>query len=113
MLTAHMEQITAGDCGRERTKWLAGIKMYPNLKLQIFRRGSHQNQLAKAVGIDETVLSKIIHGCRIPTVAQRRILSAYLEVDEAWLFERYEISPQRGLLGSMSVGDKVGTDGDA
>jgi transcriptional regulator with XRE-family HTH domain len=64
--------------------------MFPNLKLQIFRRGSHQNQLAKAVGIDETVLSKIIHGYRDPTAAQRKLLATYLEVDEAWLFERFE-----------------------
>jgi transcriptional regulator with XRE-family HTH domain len=86
--------------------------MYPNLKLQIFRRGSHQNQLAKAVGMDETVLSKIINGCRVPTAAQRRILSTYLEVDEAWLFERYEITGGRGLLSSFKVDEKVGTDGD-
>jgi transcriptional regulator with XRE-family HTH domain len=67
--------------------------MFPNLKLQIFRRGGHQNQLAKAVGIDETVLSKIIHGYRAPSPAQRRILASYLEVDEAWLFERFEATP--------------------
>jgi len=64
--------------------------MFPNLKLQIFRRGSRQNQLAKAIGIDETVLSKIIHGYRAPTIAQRKILASYLEADEAWLFERFE-----------------------
>lgn len=64
--------------------------MYPNLKLQIFRRGSHQNQLAKAVGMDETVLSKIIHGYRTPTQAQRKMLANHLEADEAWLFERFE-----------------------
>ena len=64
--------------------------MLPNLKLQIFRRGSHQNQLAKAIGIDETVLSKIIHGYRNPTSAQRKLLATYLEADEAWLFERFE-----------------------
>lgn len=66
--------------------------MFPNLKLQIFRRGSHQNQLAKDVGIDETVLSKIIHGYRVPTPVQRRVLSDYLEVDEQWLFERFEVA---------------------
>ena len=67
--------------------------MYPNLKLQIFRRGSHQNQLAKALGIDETVLSKIIRGYRDPTAAQRKLLASYLDVDEVWLFERFEASP--------------------
>lgn len=73
--------------------------MYPNLKLQIFRRGSHQNQLAKAVGMDETVLSKIIHGYRAPTVEQRRLLSGYLEADETWLFERFEATPKNGEAG--------------
>ncbi len=68
--------------------------MFPNLKLQIFRRGSHQNQLAKAVGIDETVLSKIIHGYRVPTSTQRQILASYLEVEEEWLFERFEANLQ-------------------
>jgi transcriptional regulator with XRE-family HTH domain len=64
--------------------------MFPNLKLQIFRCGRHQNQLAKAVGIDQTVLSKIIHGSRVPTTTQRQVLASYLEADEAWLFERFE-----------------------
>ena len=57
--------------------------MFPNLKLQIFRRSSHQNQLARAVGMDETVLSKIIHGYRNPTAEQRQLLAAYLEADRA------------------------------
>jgi transcriptional regulator with XRE-family HTH domain len=64
--------------------------MFPNLKLQIFRRNSHQNQLARAVGMDETVLSKIIHGYRKPTPEQRKLLAAYLEADENWLFECFE-----------------------
>jgi transcriptional regulator with XRE-family HTH domain len=64
--------------------------MFPNLKLQIFRRGSHQNQLAKSVGIDETLLSKIINGYRNPTETQRKLLANFLEADEAWLFERFE-----------------------
>jgi transcriptional regulator with XRE-family HTH domain len=64
--------------------------MFPNLKLEIFRRCSHQNQLARAVGMDETVLSKIIHGYRNPTADQRKLLATYLEVDENWLFECFE-----------------------
>jgi transcriptional regulator with XRE-family HTH domain len=70
--------------------------MFPNLKLQIFRCGSHQNQLAKAVGIDETVLSKIIHGYRVPTPAQRQVLASYLEANEEWLFERFEVVARLG-----------------
>ena len=69
--------------------------MYPNLKLQIFRCGRHQNQLAKAVGIDETVLSKIIHGYRNPTDAQRKLIAAHLDADETWLFESMEEIPAR------------------
>lgn len=61
-----------------------------NLKLQIFRRGSQQNLLAKEIGIDETVLSKVIRGSRLPTLLQRRALAKYLEADEAWLFESME-----------------------
>jgi len=71
--------------------------MLPNLKLEIFRRGGHQNRLAKALGIDETVLSKIIHGYRAPTETQRRLLATYLGADEAWLFERFEASSLPGV----------------
>lgn len=37
--------------------------------------------------MDETVLSKIIHGYRNPTATQRRLLAHYLKADEEWLFE--------------------------
>lgn len=89
--------------------------MFPNLKLQIFRRGSHQNKLAMAVGIDETVLSKIIHGYRAPTASQRIVLASYLEADEAWLFERYEVAPVPSVVdsaGRLSPGKKAEENGD-
>ena len=63
--------------------------MYPNLKLAIFKRGLRQNHLAREVGIHEVVLSKIIHGFREPSSAQRLRLSEYLGADETWLFEKY------------------------
>lgn len=72
--------------------------MYANLKLQIFRRGNHQNQLARELGIHETLLSKIIHGYREPTKYQRKLLAEFLEADEEWLFERYEAP---GALASL------------
>jgi len=78
------------------------MRMYPNLKLQIFRSGNRQNELAKALGIDQTVLSKIIHGCRNPTVSQKKLLAAYLEAEEAWLFERFEVPP--GRAGQQQIG---------
>lgn len=88
--------------------------MFPNLKLQIFLRGSHQNRLAKSVGIDETVLSKIIHGYRNPTAAQRKLLAHFLEADEEWLFQRFETPHVRvssdGVRTSMPPG--AGDDGD-
>jgi transcriptional regulator with XRE-family HTH domain len=89
--------------------------MFPNLKLQIFRCGSHQNQLAKAVGIDETVLSKIIRGYRAPTVAQRKLLASYLEADENWLFERFETAQPRAAAGPLRLAatQNAGEDGDA
>lgn len=88
--------------------------MFPNLKLQIFRCGCHQNQLAKAVGIDETVLSKIIHGYRAPTARQKKILASYLEADEAWLFERFEPAPPLARPEKVGVGgaNKAAENGD-
>jgi transcriptional regulator with XRE-family HTH domain len=64
--------------------------MYPNLKLEIFKRRIQQNHLAKAVGMKEANLSKIIHGYRNPSQAQRRLLAEYLAVDENWLFDKFE-----------------------
>jgi transcriptional regulator with XRE-family HTH domain len=70
--------------------------MYPNLKLQLFRSSVRQNFLARQVGIDESILSKIIHGYREPSKEQRQLLANYLGVEESWLFEKFEIaSPAR------------------
>jgi transcriptional regulator with XRE-family HTH domain len=70
--------------------------MYPNLKLQLFRSSVRQNFLARQVGIDESILSKIIHGYREPSKEQRQVLANYLGVEESWLFEKFEIaSPAR------------------
>jgi transcriptional regulator with XRE-family HTH domain len=78
--------------------------MFPNLKLKIFLRGSHQNRLAKSVGIDETVLSKIIHGYRKPTTTQRKLLADFLEADEAWLFEQFDLpTPRTEEIGIAPV----------
>jgi transcriptional regulator with XRE-family HTH domain len=78
--------------------------MFPNLKLKIFLRGSHQNRLAKSAGIDETVLSKIIHGFRKPTAAQRKLLAECLEADEEWLFERFDAPPpQTEEIGTATI----------
>jgi len=63
--------------------------MYPNLKLAIFKRGLHQNHLAREVGIHAVALSKIIHGVREPSPTQRSLLCKYLGAEESWLFEKY------------------------
>jgi transcriptional regulator with XRE-family HTH domain len=67
--------------------------MYPNLKLQIFKRGVRQNHLARQIGISDPILSKIIHGYRAPSEAERKLLAACLEADENWLFEKFESEP--------------------
>jgi len=86
--------------------------MYPNLKLQLFRSSVRQNFLARELGIDESILSKIIHGYREPSEEQRRSLAAYLGVEESWLFEKYETAssaragnnhgPERGLKDDIT-----------
>jgi transcriptional regulator with XRE-family HTH domain len=63
--------------------------MYPNLKLAIFKRGIHQNHLAKELGINEAILSKVIRGYREPSPVLRQSLASYLQLDEAWLFEEF------------------------
>ncbi len=77
--------------------------MYPNLKLQIFKRGVRQNQLAKQIGISDAMLSKIIHGYREPSEVERKVLSAHLEADENWLFERFENEPTTNGSASLVI----------
>jgi transcriptional regulator with XRE-family HTH domain len=67
--------------------------MYPNLKLQIFKLGIRQNQIARDLKFCESQLSKIIHGYREPSEGERRLLAGYLKVDESWLFDRHENLP--------------------
>lgn len=75
--------------------------MYPNLKLQIFKRGVRQNQLARELRISEAVLSKIIHGYREPSEAERKLLCAFLEADEVWLFEKFDSATAPILAGAL------------
>lgn len=64
--------------------------MYPNLKLQLWRTGLRQNALAKLLGVDETILSKIVNGYREPNAELRQRIAAVLERDPEWLFSRWE-----------------------
>ena len=74
--------------------------MYPNLKLQLFRSSVRQNFLARQVGIDESILSKIIHGYREPSKELRQLLANYLGVEESWLFEKFEIASRTRPAGN-------------
>jgi transcriptional regulator with XRE-family HTH domain len=67
--------------------------MYPNLKLQIFKLGIRQNQIAKELKFCESQLSKIINGYREPSEGERKLLAEFLNVEEDWLFERHENIP--------------------
>lgn len=68
--------------------------MYPNLKLQIWKAGIRQNRLAQMLGIDQTLLSKIVNGFRVPDGELRAKIAALLESNEQWLFEVEERIPR-------------------
>ena len=61
--------------------------MYPNLKLQLWRKGIRQNRLAVSLGIDESLLSRIVNGYREAPREIRLKIASMLQMDEAWLFE--------------------------
>ena len=61
--------------------------MYPNLKLELWRSGIRQNKLAQLLGVDETVLSRIVNGFREPNQQIRSKIAELLERDEQWLFD--------------------------
>jgi transcriptional regulator with XRE-family HTH domain len=84
--------------------------MYPNLKLQLFRSAVRQNFLARELGMDESILSKIIHGYREPSPEQRQKLSGYLGVEESWLFEKYEIASPPRAAGNHASSDGIKDD---
>ena len=64
--------------------------MYPNLKMQLWRRGLRQNRLAQILGLDESLVSRVLNGFREPTGEFRSQVAAVLQQDERWLFEKSE-----------------------
>ena len=66
------------------------IFMYPNLKLQLWKCRIRQNQLAKMLHMDETMLSRVVNGFREPSEEVRQRIATVLECDVSWLFERQE-----------------------
>jgi transcriptional regulator with XRE-family HTH domain len=65
--------------------------MYPNLKLQLWKMGMRQNRLAQSLGMDETLLSKIVNGFREPNGDVRERIAGLLQSDAAWLFDRASV----------------------
>ena len=76
--------------------------MYPNLKLQLWRRRLRQNQLAKMLEIDETILSRIMNGFRQPGPEMRKQIALLLESDEVWLFETENESDGKLRTGEVT-----------
>ena len=72
--------------------------MYPNVKMQLWKAGIRQNQLARSLGIDETLLSKIINGYRQPNPEIRRRIAAALQTEESWLFDSCDEEQGKGSL---------------
>ena len=61
--------------------------MYPNLRLKLWSSGMRQNRLAQILGVDESLLSKVINGFREANPDIRRKIAVALNADEAWLFQ--------------------------
>jgi transcriptional regulator with XRE-family HTH domain len=72
-------------------------QMYPNLKLELWRQGIRQNRLAKLLGMDETVLSRIVNGFRDADPEVRAKIATLLASNEQWLFEPVERVSQNGV----------------
>jgi transcriptional regulator with XRE-family HTH domain len=64
--------------------------MYLNLRLELWKQRIRQNELAKRLQMDETVLSKIVNGIRRPNSQLQHQIAVLLNRDEAWLFEAGE-----------------------
>jgi len=61
--------------------------VYPNLKMQIWKTGIRQNRLAQMLGMDESILSRIVNGFREPTPQVRERIAVLLQSEPEWLFE--------------------------
>ena len=72
--------------------------MYPNLKLQLWKSGLRQNQFARMISIDETLLSRVVNGFREPSPELRIKISSVLQTDPDWLFERSTTPPPSSRL---------------
>jgi len=80
-----------------------GPLMYLNLKLQLFKTGMRQNRLAQQLGVDESILSKIVNGFREPSQEMRARIATLLQSDEEWLFERAEATGAPTKRGAAAL----------
>jgi transcriptional regulator with XRE-family HTH domain len=64
--------------------------------MQLWRKRIRQNQLAKMIPLDETVLSKIMNGFRVPAPELRQRIASILEAEEEWLFESNTVERDAG-----------------
>ena len=99
-----MSQTVFSGAGKDINIRLTATDVYPNLKLQLWRRGIRQNQLAKVLHIDETVLSRIMNGFREPSPLIRGRIATLLHCDEAWLFESVRLNLK--IDSHQEAGDK-------
>jgi transcriptional regulator with XRE-family HTH domain len=58
------------------------------LKLEILRRHQSQYECAKALGISESLLSRIVRGRKDPTPTLRRKISRHLGISENEIFPK-------------------------
>jgi len=61
--------------------------MYPNLNRQIWKSGIPPESPCRELNMDQTLLSKIIHGYRQPSRQMKVRGAQYLRIDEARLLE--------------------------
>ena len=61
--------------------------MSTKLKLEIVRSGKRQYEIAHRAGLNETELSRIIRGRRLPTPEERQRLATALDLAERDLFD--------------------------
>ncbi len=74
--------------------------MYPNLKLQLWKTGIRQNRLAKMLGMDETILSKIVNGFREPSPQMREKIASLLGSDATYRMARATSAKGRSRLAT-------------
>ena len=78
--------------------------MYPNLKLQLWKSGIRQQQLARMLDIHESLLSKVVNGFREPSPELRHRIANALQCEVVWLFERAD-APRRETVLQQSETD--------